>query len=126
MDRPPLTAVSSPDPLLPRQSTAPSPVNRRSFVLAAATLSSAAWVAGCRAASEPKLAHDATLLHYGAVREAVTEVEQSMNGIEERLGQFNAGNWQDALANLQTASLRMQNSIEELKRALGYVDNPQG
>ncbi len=46
-----------------------------------------------------------------------------MNTIDEHLGQFNAENWQDSLANLQTSTIRMHNSIDDLKRALGYRDS---
>lgn len=95
-------------------------VDRRRFAFAAA-LSSAALLSGCH--SQPKPSREATLLHNGAVRESVTELEQAMNMMEERIGQFNAENWQDALANLQTSAIRMHNSIDELKRALGYRES---
>ncbi len=102
-----------------------SPLDRRRFSAVAAAvsaLSAAALVGGCRSASTP--ARDATLLHNRAVREAVAELESTMNAMDERLGQFNAENWQDALSNLGTAAIRMHNSIDELKRALGYADAP--
>ncbi len=95
-------------------------MNRRSFSVAAAALSAAALLSGCRSKTEP--ARDATLLHNRAVREAVAELQETMNAVDEHLGQFNAENWQDALANLQTSALRMHNSIDELKRALGYAE----
>lgn len=95
-------------------------MSRRSFSAAAAALSAAALLSGCRSASKP--ARDATLLHNRAVREAVTELQSAMNAMDERLGQFNAENWQDAVANLQTATIRMHNSIDDLKRALGYAE----
>lgn len=98
-------------------------VDRRRFAFAAA-LSSAGLLAGCH--SQPKPSREATLLHNGAVREAVTELEQAMNMMDERIGQFNAENWQDALANLQTSTIRMRNSIEELKHSLGYSEAAQG
>lgn len=95
-------------------------MNRRNFSAAAAALSAAALLSGCRSESKP--ARDATLLHNRAVREAVTELQETMNSMDERLGQFNAENWQDALANLQTSAIRMHNSIDELRRALGYAE----
>ncbi len=100
-----------------------TPMDRRRFTLAAA-LSSATLLAGCR--HDPEPARDATLIHNRAVGEAVAELEQTMNSMDEHLGQFNAENWQDALANLQTATIRMHNSIEELKRSLGYSEPAQG
>lgn len=100
-------------------------INRRRFTLAAAAaLSSATALSGCHSASQP--ARDATLIHNRAVRDAVTELEQTMNSMDEKLSQFNAENWQDALANLQTATIRMHNSIDELRRALGYNEAAQG
>ncbi len=95
--------------------------DRRSFSIAAAALSATALLSGCRS-SETKPARDATLLHNRAVRDAVAELEGTMNAMDEHLGQFNAENWQDALSNLQTATIRMHNSIEELKHALGYAE----
>lgn len=95
-------------------------LTRRGFSTAAAALSAAALLSGCRSATKP--ARDATLLHNRAVREGVAELEATMNAVDERLGQFNAENWQDALANLQTSAIRMHNSIDELKRALGYAE----
>ena len=95
-------------------------MNRRSFSAAAVSLSAAALLSGCRSKTEP--ARDATLLHNRAVREAVAELQETMSAMDERLGQFNAENWQDALANLQTSAIRMTNSIDELRRALGYAE----
>ena len=95
-------------------------MNRRSFSAAAVSLSAAALLSGCRSKTEP--ARDATLLHNRAVREAVAELQETMCAMDERLGQFNAENWQDALANLQTSAIRMTNSIDELRRALGYAE----
>ena len=50
------------------------------------------------------------------------ELDQAMNGLEMHLGQFNAENWQDALTNAQTSTIRLRNVVEELKRSLGYAD----
>ena len=36
--------------------------------------------------------------------------------------QFNAENWQDALANVQTAAVRLRHDLDELKRSLGYEE----
>ena len=97
-------------------------MNRRSFSLAAgaALTSATAALSGCNSASKP--ARDATLIHNRAIREAIAELEQAMNSMDERLGQFNAENWQDALANLQTSVIRLHNSVDELKRSLGYTE----
>ena len=95
-------------------------MDRRSFTLAA--LSSATLLMGCES-SQPKPALDATLLHNKTVRNAVGELEQGMNALEMRLGLFNAENWQDALANMQSSILRMRSDVDELKRALGYAED---
>ena len=101
-------------------------MDRRSFSIASVTsvaasaVSAVALLSGCRSATKP--ARDATLLHNRAVRESVTELEATMNAMDEHLGQFNAENWQDALSNLQTSAIRMHNSIDDLKRALGYAE----
>lgn len=113
MDRSP----AAPPPVSALAFAASGPLDRRRFALALAG-SSAALLAGCRSPQKP--ARDATLLHNRAVREAVSDLEQTMNNIDEHMNQFNAENWQDALANLQTSVLRMHNSIDDLKRALGY------
>ena len=93
-------------------------MDRRHFARAVVGLSSAALLAGCHSTQKP--ARDATLLHNRAVREAVAELEQTSTNIDEHISQFNAENWQDALANMQTSIIRLHNSIDELKRALGY------
>ena len=94
------------------------PMNRRTFTLAA--LSSATVLTGCRSESKP--ARDATLFHNRQVREAMQELEQATNALEMRMGQFNAENWQDALANMQTSTIRLRNVVDELRRALGYAE----
>lgn len=93
-------------------------MDRRAFAVAA--LSSAALLAGCRSGSQP--ARDATLFHNRQVREAMQELEQATNAIDMRMGQFNAENWQDALANLQTSAIRLRNVVDELRRSLGYAE----
>ena len=95
-------------------------MDRRHFTFAA--LSSATLLSGCRSSTEP--ARDATLFHNRQVRESMAELEQATNAIEMHMGQFNAENWQDALANLQTSSIRLRNVVDELRRALGYADAP--
>ncbi len=92
--------------------------DRRHFTLAA--LSSATLLAGCRSASQP--ARDATLFHNREVREAMLELEQATNAVEMRMGQFNAENWQDELANLQTSAIRLRTVVDELRRSLGYTE----
>ena len=95
-------------------------MDRRHFALAA--LSSATLLAGCRSESEAKPSRDATLLHNEGVREAVNDLDQAVNNLEMRIGQFNAENWQDALTNVQTSSIRLRSDVDELKRALGYSE----
>lgn len=95
-------------------------MNRRRFTLAA--LFPATLLTGCHSEREPKPSLDATLFHNEHVREAMDEVNQAMNGLEMRMGQFNAENWQDALTNTQTATIRLRNATEDLKRSLGYGD----
>ena len=92
-------------------------MNRRQFTVA---LGPAALLAGCK--SEEKPARDATLLHNENVREAVADLEQAVNTLEMRVGQFNAENWQDALSNLQTSTIRVRTGMDELRRSLGYVE----
>ena len=94
-------------------------MNRRNFTLAA--LSSATILSGCKSQSKP--ARDATLFHNGEVREAMGELEQATNAVEMRMGQFNAENWQDALANLQTSAIRLRNVVDDLRKALGYSES---
>lgn len=93
-------------------------MNRRSFALSA--LSSATLLAGCRSESKPAL--DATFVHNREVREAMLELEQTANSLEMHMGQFNAENWQDALAEMQTSATRLRNAVDELRRALGYAE----
>ncbi len=93
-------------------------MDRRRFTLAA--LSSATLLSGCHSEREPKPSREATLLHNEGVREAVAELDQAVNGLEMRVGQFNAENWQDALTNVQTSAIRLRSDVDELKRALGY------
>ena len=93
-------------------------MNRRRFTLAA--LFPATFFGGCHSASEAKPSREATLFHNENVREAVQELDQAMNALEMRLGQFNAENWQDALTNAQTTTIRLRNVVEDLKRSLGY------
>ncbi|MGI4830152.1 MAG: hypothetical protein ACRYFU_18410 [Janthinobacterium lividum] len=95
-------------------------MNRRRFTLAA--LFPATLVTGCHSDKEPKPSLDATLFHNAHVREAMDELDQAMNGLEMRIGQFNAENWQDALTNTQTAAIRLRNVTDELKRSLGYAE----
>ena len=95
-------------------------MDRRRFTLAA--LFPATLLTGCHSEGEPKPSRDATLFHNEHVREAVEELDQAMNGLEMRMGQFNAENWQDALTNTQTATIRLRNVVDELKRSLGYAE----
>ena len=95
-------------------------MNGRHFTLAA--LSSATLLSGCKSNSKPS--REATLFHNRQVREAVQELEQATNAVEMHMGQFNAENWQDALANLQTSAIRLRNGVDELRRALGYAETP--
>lgn len=95
-------------------------MNRRNFTLAA--LSSATLLSGCKSESKP--ARDATLFHNREVRAAMEELEQATSAVEMRMGQFNAENWQDALANLQTSAIRLRNVVDDLRRSLGYAEPP--
>ena len=95
-------------------------MNRRRFALAA--LFPATFFAGCHSESEPKPSREATLFHNENIREAISELDQAMNGLEMRIGQFNAENWQDALTNVQTSTIRLRNVVDELKRSLGYTE----
>ena len=93
-------------------------MNRRRFTLAA--LFPATFFTGCH--SETKPARDATLFHNENIRESVADLEQGISGLEMRVGQFNAENWQDALANVQTSAVRLRHDLDELKRSLGYEE----
>ena len=93
-------------------------MNRRRFTLAA--LFPATFLAGCRSETEP--ARDATLFHNRDVRNAVSELEQGLNGLEMGIGAFNAENWQDALEDVRTATTRLRHDLDELRSALGYKD----
>ncbi len=92
-------------------------MQRRQFTLLALP---AAVLAGCHAAPKPSL--DATLLHNEKVREAVNELEQAMLSFEEEVGQTTAENWHQTLSDVQTATLRLRNGIDDLKRSLGYPE----
>jgi hypothetical protein len=92
-------------------------MNRRQFALASLP---AALLSGCH--SEQKPSREATLLHNRAVRDAVAELDQAMNGLDMQVSQFNAENWRDALSNVQTAAVRLRTDVDELKRSLGYAD----
>lgn len=92
-------------------------MNRRQFALASIP---AAVLSGCH--SEEKPSREATLLHNRAVREAVSELEQAVNMLEMRVGEFNPENWRDALAGVQTTAVRLRTGVDELKRSLGYAD----
>ena len=95
-------------------------MNRRRFTLAA--LFPATFLSGCHSDSEPKPSREATLFHNENIRDAISELDQAMNGLEMHLGQFNAENWQDALTNTQTSTVRLRNVVDELKRSLGYTE----
>jgi hypothetical protein len=110
------------DSSMERRPSSLGPIDRRRFALTAAALLPAAVVTGCHH-SDSKPSREATLLHNREVREAVAQLEQGVNHLEMRLGQFNAENWQDALANTQTTATRVRADLDELKRALGYNES---
>ena len=93
-------------------------MDRRRFTLAA--LFSPAFLAGCQ--SESRFSREPARLHNENVRQSLAEIDQAMNAMEMRVSAFNAENWQDALANLQTSMVRMHADIDELKKALGYSE----
>jgi hypothetical protein len=92
-------------------------MNRRQFALASLP---AAVLTGCHSGSKPS--REATLLHNNAVRDAVAELDQSMNHLDMRLTAFGPENWRDALASLQSTVVRLHSAVDELKRSLGYTD----
>lgn len=92
-------------------------MDRRQFALASVP---AVLLAGCRSASKPS--RDATLLHNRAVRDAVTNLQESMNHLDERLTGFGPENWRDALSSVQSTAIRLRSDLDELKHALGYAD----
>lgn len=92
-------------------------MNRRQFAIGSIP---AALLTGCRSSTKP--ARDATLFHNRAVRTAVSNLEESVNMIDERLTGFGPENWRDALSNLQTAAIRLRSDMEELRHALGYAE----
>lgn len=75
---------------------------------------------GCHSGDKP--AREATLLHNKAIRAAVAALDEAVNGLDMRLTGFSAENWEDALAGVQTASIRLRSDVDELKRSLGYAD----
>lgn len=93
-------------------------MNRRQFALASLP---AAILTGCHSGTKPS--REATLLHNRAVRNAVSELDQSMNHLDMRLTAFGPENWHDALASLQSTVIRLHSAVDELKRSLGY-DEP--
>ncbi len=92
-------------------------MNRRQFALASVP---AVALAGCRSPAAP--ARDATLVHNREVAAAVNNMDAAINMMEMRLSAFGPEDWRDALANLQTAFIRLRSDMDELKRALGYAD----
>ena len=93
-------------------------MDRRQFALASLP---AALLTGCHSGSKPS--REATLLHNTAVRNAVSELDQSMNHLDMRLTAFGPENWRDALASLQSTVIRLHSAVDEVKRSLGY-DEP--
>lgn len=92
-------------------------MNRRQFALASVP---AAILTGCHSGTKPS--RDATLLHNRAVRDAVSELDQSMNHLDMRMTSFGPENWHDALASLQSTVIRLHSAVDELKHSLGYAD----
>ncbi len=95
-------------------------MDRRKFALVSIP---AALVAGCRSGSKPS--RDATLFHNKAVSSAVLNLQEAVNMVDERLTGFGPENWRDALASLQTATIRLRSDMEELRRALGYTESTE-
>ncbi len=95
-------------------------MNRRQFALASLP---AAILTGCHSGAKPS--RDATLLHNKEIRDAVSELDQSMNHLDMRLTAFGPENWRDALASLQSTVVRLHSAVDELKHSLGYTDTAE-
>ncbi len=95
-------------------------MNRRQFALASLP---AAILTGCHSGTKPS--RDATLLHNREVRDAVAELDQSMNHLDMRLTAFGPENWRDALASLQSTVVRLHSAVDELKHSLGYTEGTE-
>lgn len=93
-------------------------MDRRQFALASVP---AVLLSGCRSASKPS--RDATLLHNRAVRDAVANLQEAVNHLDERLTGFGPENWRDALSSVQSTAVRLRSDLDELKHALGYADS---
>ena len=96
-------------------------MDRRKFALVSLP---AAVLTGCHSGQKPS--RDATLLHNHAVRNAVAELDQSMNHLDMRLTGFGPENWRDALATLQSTVIRLHSAVDELKHTLGYAEPEVG
>ncbi len=95
-------------------------MNRRQFALASLP---AAILTGCHSGTKPS--RDATLLHNREVRDAVAELDQSMNHLDMRMTAFGPENWRDALSSLQSTVVRLHSAVDELKHSLGYADGAE-
>jgi hypothetical protein len=91
-------------------------MNRRNFARIA--LAIPVVLTGCK--SEPKLSHTATLLDNEAVHEAFKELEESMEGLEMHVGEFDTENWHEVVPEVKDAATGLRNGIDQLKRVLGY------
>jgi hypothetical protein len=95
-------------------------MDRRQFALGSIP---AVLLSGCHSGSKPS--REATLFHNKAVNGAMENLEEAVNLVQERLTGFGPENWRDALANLQTAAIRLRSDMDELRHALGYSDTAE-
>jgi len=91
-------------------------MNRRRFAKLALAVPIA--LTGCE--SEPKPSHTATLLDNEAVRRAFQELEESIEGLEMRVGEFDTEDWREAVPDVKDATTGVRNGVDQLKRVLGY------